>query len=285
MPQPTDALQRILDLEPAGHDAFRGTSPQTGWQRVFGGLVVAQALVAASRTVEAARRPHSCHAYFLHPGDPQVPLAYEVERLRDGRGFTTRRVLAHQHGRPIFALTASFQVPERGLEHAPAMPAVPDPDALPGEGELAGLIEGAPETVRTYWRRERPIELRPVEPGRWLARREDAGPQYIWMRAVGRLPDDPVLHEAALAYASDLTLLDTSLVPHGRGVFDADMQAASLDHALWFHGPLRADEWLLYAQDTPFAGGARGFSRGQVWTRDGRLVASVAQEGLIRVRA
>jgi acyl-CoA thioesterase II len=282
MSRAVDDLLTTLDLEQLEHNLFRGRSPQVGWQRVFGGQVIGQALVAACRTVEG-RHPHSLHAYFLLPGDPKVPIIYEVDRIRDGRSFTTRRVLAIQHGRAIFAMTISFHVEEQGLDHGFRMPDVPRPEDLPSEAEIkAGVMPLMPDPVRSYYERERPIELRPVEYERYMSR-EPREPKFnVWIRATGRLPDDPAIHQCVLAYASDMTLLDSSLVAHGRTVFEKSIQAASLDHALWFHRPFRADEWLLYAQDSPSAAGARGFSRGLIFTRDGTLIASVAQEGLIR---
>ena len=277
-------LLAILDLEVLEQNLFRGRSPQAGWQRVFGGQVIGQALVAASRTVEG-RSPHSLHGYFLLPGDPKVPIIYDVERIRDGRSFTTRRVKAIQHGQPIFTLSASFHVDEPGLSHQIAMPDVPKPDQLPTESDIRERVMPLmPDPVRAYFERERPIELRPVEFKRYMTR-DGLEPYFnVWIRATGTLPDDPAIHQAVLAYASDMTLLDSTLVAHGRTVFEREIQAASLDHALWFHRPFRADEWLLYAQDSPFAGGARGFARGSIFTSDGVLVASVAQEGLIRHR-
>ncbi|QFU14998.1 acyl-CoA thioesterase II [Microvirga thermotolerans] len=278
-------LLKILDLEPLEVNLFRGQSPKTGWQRVFGGQVIGQALVAASRTVEG-RQPHSLHGYFMLPGDPKVPIIYEVDRIRDGRSFTTRRVVAIQHGQAIFSMSASFQVAEDGFSHQAPMPDVPGPEALPSEAEVkAELLPKMPEPMRTYFERERPIEMRPVEIQRYTSTDPGKPIFHVWIRATDRLPDDPAVHQAVLAYASDITLLDSALIPHGRTVFDPKVQAASLDHALWFHRPFRADEWLLYAQDTPNAGGARGFSRGLVFRQDGTLVASVAQEGLIRDRS
>ena len=277
-------LLSILDLEQLEHNLFRGRSPQVGWQRVFGGQVIGQALVAACRTVEE-RRSHSLHAYFLRPGDPTVPIVYEVERLRDGGSFSTRRVKAVQHGQAIFAMSASFQRDEPGLDHQAPMPDVPKPEELPSEAEIeARVMPRMPDPVRAYYERERPIELRPVEYTRYLSRAPLEPAFNVWIRATGRLPDDPAVHRCVLAYASDMTLLDASLIAHGRTVFERSIQAASLDHALWFHRPFRADEWLLYAQDSTSASGARGFSRGLIFARDGTLVASVAQEGLIRER-
>jgi acyl-CoA thioesterase-2 len=279
-----ETLLSILDLEQLEHNLFRGLSPQVGWQRVFGGQVIGQALVAAARTVEG-RPVHSLHAYFMLPGDPAVPIIYEVDRIRDGHSFTTRRVVAIQHGQAIFAMSASFQVEETGLDHQGKMPDVPPPESLPTEAELqAAYLVHAPEGVRRYWQRPRPIELRPVDLRHFLSRDALAPNQNVWVRATGALPDDPDIHRCVLAYASDMTLLDTALFAHGRMIFDPDLQAASLDHALWFHRPFRADEWLLYAEDSPSASGARGFTRGSLFTRDGTLVASVAQEGLVRVR-
>ena len=277
-------LLTILDLEKLEENLFRGQSPDAGWQRVFGGQVIGQALVAASRTVEG-RAPHSLHGYFLLAGDPKIPIIYDVERIRDGRSFTTRRVKAIQHGQPIFTLSASFQVDEPGFSHEITMPSVPDPDELPNEQDIrARVMPLMPDPVRKYFERERPIELRPVEFKRYMSR-EPLEPRFnVWIRATGPLPDDPAIHQAVLAYASDMTLLDSTLVAHGRTVFEREVQAASLDHALWFHRPFRADEWLLYAQDSPFTGGARGFARGSIFTRQGQLIASVAQEGLIRHR-
>ena len=282
----TDLLD-ILQLETIEENIFRGRSPQVGWQRVFGGLVISQALVAASQTV-TDRPPHSLHGYFMLPGDPATPIIYEVERLRDGRSFATRRCTAIQHGQPIFTLAASFQTEEPGLDHALAMPDVPRPEDLPNETELLRRFGARlPEAVRRYFERERPLELRPVDLTRYGPQVGPAAPepvQRIWMRVTGPLGDDPAIHRAALAYMSDMTLLDTALVPHRRSLFDPGLQVASLDHALWFHRPFRADDWLLYAQDSPSSGGARGLTRGLIYAPDGTLVASVAQEGLIRER-
>jgi len=279
-----ETLLSVLDLERLEQNLFRGRSPQSGWQRVFGGQVIGQALVAAARTVEG-RDAHSLHAYFMRPGDPAVPIIYEVDRIRDGKSFATRRVVAVQHGHAIFSMSASFQIPEEGLDHQIAMPDVAPPEDLPSETELKALfLEGAPEAVRRYWERERPIELRPVDLRHYVSRDRLEPRQRVWVRATGALPDDPDIHRCVLAYASDMTLLDTSLFAHGRMIYDHDLQVASLDHALWFHRPFRADEWLLYAEDSPSASGGRGFNRGSLFSRDGRLVASVAQEGLIRVR-
>ena len=277
----------ILDLEPLEVNLFRGRSPQSRWQRVFGGQVIGQALVAACRTVEdvTARPPHSLHAYFLLGGDPKVPIIYEVDRIRDGKSFTTRNVKAIQHGRAIFSMSVSFHVSEPGLNHQVKMPDVPKPDELPSDEELKDRIYPLlPEPARRYYERERPIEFRPVEFSRYLGEKSENGRFDIWIRATGRLPDEPAIHQCVLAYASDMMLLDAALIPHGRSVFSEDIMAASLDHALWFHRPFRADEWLLYAQDSPSLADSRGFSRGLIFASDGTLVASVAQEGLLRQR-
>jgi acyl-CoA thioesterase-2 len=225
------------------------------------------------------------HAYFMRPGDPAVPIIYQVERIRDGKSFATRRVVATQHGQAIFSMSASFQVAEAGFEHQIPMPAVPPPEELPSEDDIkALLLESAPEPVRRYWQRERALELRPVDLKHYVSRQPLAPAQQVWIRVNGALPDDPDIHRSVLAYASDMTLLDTALFAHGRSVFDRDLQVASLDHALWFHRPFRFDDWLLYSEDSPSASGARGFSRGQLFTREGILIASVAQEGLTRLR-
>lgn len=275
-------LLSILDLEQIEENLYRGISPKDGWQRVFGGQVIGQALVAASRTV-AGRDAHSLHAYFLRPGDPAVPIVYEVERLRDGRSFTTRRVIAVQHGRPIFAMSASFHIDEPGLAHQIAMPAVPPPESLaPLRDALAPHLETLHPFVRTFFKSERLVDLRPVDLKHYTTRDPLPPIQDIWVRINGRLPDDPAIHRCALAYASDVTLLDTSLFAHGRPPLDPALEVASLDHAMWFHRPFRADEWLLYHQDSPTSGGARGYTRGLVFDQAGRLVASAVQEGLIR---
>ncbi len=283
-PDPLEILLAILDIEQLDRDLFRGLTPPEGRARVFGGQVVAQALVAACRTVEG-RPPHSLHAYFLLPGDPALPIIYEVERVRDGRSFTTRRVVARQKGEVIFVMSASFHAQESGHDHAMEMPSFPDPDSLPSMSEIdPALLAALPEIVRGFFARRRAIELRPADLSRYVAR--GTGPDHfgVWLRACDRLPDDPLIHVAVLAYASDMTLLDVALAPHGASVFDPGIQAASLDHALWLHRPFRADDWLLYAQDTPSACSGRGFARGLIYDRTGRLVASVAQEGLIRPR-
>jgi acyl-CoA thioesterase-2 len=279
-----DELLSILDLEPLEHNLYRGLSPQVGWQRVFGGQVIGQALVAANCTVNG-RVAHSLHAYFLRAGDPAVPIIYEVDRIRDGRSFSTRRVVAIQHGRAIFSMAASFHVEEEGLHHQIEMPDAPPPEELPSEAELKErLIDRVPEAVKAYWQAERPIEIRPVDVSRYVSQDQQAPSQLVWIKATGALRNELSLHQCVLAYASDFTLLDTALVAHGRFVFDPKLMLASLDHAIWFHAPFRADEWLLYAQDSPISGAARAFCRGSLFTRGGRLVASTAQEGLVRER-
>ncbi len=279
-------LQKTLELEQLETNLFRGSSPSDGWQRVFGGQVLGQALMAAMRTVDEPRPVHSLHGYFLLGGDPAHPIVYDVERTRDGGSFTTRRVKAIQHGRIIFTMSASFHKDEEGYVHQAKMPDVPAPEGLPGVADLMGqMLDKLPENMRRYWARQHPVDLRPVDISRYLSREPGPAVQHIWLRANGTLGDDLKIHAGILAYASDFTLLDTALVPHGKLLFDADVQLASLDHAMWFHRPFRADEWLLYTQDSPNGSGARGFCRGSVFARDGRLIASVAQEGLIRKRA
>ncbi|QKC94219.1 acyl-CoA thioesterase II [Mesorhizobium sp. NZP2298] len=280
-----DELLRILDLERLEHNLYRGRSPQVEWQRVFGGQTIAQALVAAQRTVEPDRFVHSLHGYFMRPGDIKVPIVYEVDRIRDGGSFTTRRVLAIQHGQAIFSLEASFQVDEKGLEHQFALPDdVPPPEGLQTQRQLLEKAERVPEAVRRFWARERPLELRPVNLQHYESRDKLPPRQNVWIRLAGPVPDDRALQSVLLAYLSDMTLLDTSTFAHGRGLFDPDIQAASLDHSMWFHRPHSLDGWLLYAQDSPSSSGSRGFSRGTLYARDGTLIASVAQEGLIRLK-
>lgn len=285
MSKAVETLLKTLDLEPLEVNLFRGISPKVGWQRVFGGQVIGQALVAAQRTVEPDRHVHSLHGYFMRPGDPENPIIYEVDRIRDGGSFTTRRVVAIQHGHAIFSMSASFQIMEVGLEHAFEMPDVPHPDTLVSERELADqFIDHAPENVRKYWQRERPIELRPTDLTHYISGKPLPPRQDVWFRATGPLPPEPAIQAAILAYASDMTLLDTSLFAHGRAVFDPALQVASLDHAMWFHRPLNMEKWHLYTQDSPTSSGARGFTRGSIFSEDGKLVASAVQEGLIRLR-
>jgi len=280
--QALDDLLVLLELEPLEVNLFRGLSPDEDQQRVFGGQVAAQALVAAGRTVESGRPVHSLHSYFLRPGDPNVPIIYEVDRIRDGRSFTTRRVIAIQHGRVIFNLAASFQIVEPGPDHAMEMPDVPGPEALPTYRErLQPYLARLGAEMVEWLARERPIDSRPVEDPHWLQPGPRQPEQDVWIRTNGTLPDDPLLHACIVAYASDLSLLDTATLPHAIG-YDGHYQMASLDHAMWFHRPFRADEWLLYHQTSPSAHGARGLALGHVFTRDGTLAITVMQEGLIR---
>ncbi|KAA0698980.1 acyl-CoA thioesterase II [Neorhizobium sp. P12A] len=288
-PAKSTAMEQLiatLDLEPIEVNLFRGNSPQVGWQRVFGGQVIGQALIAAQRTVEADRFVHSLHAYFMRPGDPSVPIVYQVERLRDGSGFNTRRVLAIQHGKGIFAMSVSFQIEEEGFDHQISMPDVPPPETLLGEKEIKErYLAHAPEPIRRYWERERPIEIRPVSLTHYFSNTKLDPRQDVWVRATGPVPEDRTYQAAILAYLSDMTLLDAALFAHGTSIFDQSLQVASLDHAMWFHRPCKLDDWLLYTQDSPSASGARGMTRGSLFTRSGVLIASVAQEGLIRKKA
>jgi acyl-CoA thioesterase-2 len=287
MAQTIQDLLDVLDLEELDVDLYRGRSPATSLQRVFGGQVACQALVAAGRTVEPERAVHSLHAYFLRPGDPAVPIVYPVERVRDGRSFTTRRVVARQRGRPIFFMSASFQEAEPGLEHEDAMPEVPRPEELPSVEEIQEeLAEQGPKVNGQDWgaalRVFRAIELRPIESWPGGDKATHSAHSRAWLRVAGRLPDDPLVHVCALAYLSDLTLLSATLVPHQRSPFDGGILMASLDHAMWFHRPFRADEWLLYDQISPSSSGARGLASGRFFDASGNLVASAMQEGLIR---
>ena len=281
----TDALQdliELLDLEPIEVNIFRGVQPDEDRQRVFGGQVAGQALVAAARTVEEpGRHVHSLHAYFLRPGDPSVPILYEVDRLRDGRSFTTRAVVAIQHGRPIFNLQASFHDAEPGLDHyMPAPEGVPAPDTLP---DFRTRMEPHRQRLGDWYDRPRPIDTRFVPPDPASEPDATSDTQTVWMRADGTLPDDPVLHACIVTYASDMTLLDTSLRPFGMSSFKDNLMMASLDHAMWFHRPFRADDWMLYHQRALSTSSARGLSAGSIYNTEGQLVVSVVQEGLIRV--
>ncbi len=285
LPQHEAGLLAILDLKTLGHNRFEATSSKDGWKRVFGGQVVAQALLAATITVE--QRPvHSLHGYFLRPGDPARAILYEVDPHRDGKSFTTRGVLARQGDEIIFSMIASFHRPEPGFDHQAPMPDVAPPEALPDEASLAASHgDRMPSSMRSYLSRVRPVEIRPADPEAFL--KPQAGRPAcanLWLRVRARLPDDPAVHCAALAYASDISIIATALVPHGRTLYDPELMMASLDHALWFHRPFRADQWLLYSQDSPSASAARGFNRGLIFDRTGILVASVAQEGLMRIR-
>jgi acyl-CoA thioesterase II len=281
MSKALDQLLELLDLEQIEMNIFRGRSPDERVQRVFGGQVAGQALVAAGRTVPADRPVHSLHAYFIRPGDPAVPIVYTVDRVRDGRSFSTRRVSAIQHGKTIFTLSASFHRPEPGPEHADPMPAAPPPETIePNSARLARLLGAA--DARPY---EHPIDVRSAGPLSAEAARDPAlrtTSNLVWLRVDAELPDDPLLHVCLMTYASDMTLLDSVLTGHGLSWRDGRTSGASLDHAMWFHRPFRADRWLLYAQESPVAAGARGLAHGQVFTESGELVVSVMQEGLIR---
>lgn len=280
------ALLPLLDLEQIEHNIFRGFNRDIGSGRVYGGQALAQALVAAARTVEPDRTAHSVHCYFILPGDVKAPIVYDVDRLRDGRSFTTRRIVAIQHGRAIFNLAASFHIQEPGASHQIDMPDVPPPDDLPRDLDMIrDNAHRIPAHLRPVFTQKRPIEFRPVDPVDPFNPEVRPPVQYLWLRAVEPIPDDPLMHQAVLAYASDYGLLRTALYPHGISLMHPDFQAASLDHAMWFHRPVRVDQWLLYAIDSPIACGARGFTRGSIFTQDGVLVASTAQEGLMRMRA
>jgi acyl-CoA thioesterase II len=282
--QPLDILLRLLDLERLERNLFRGFNRDIGSGRVFGGQVLAQALVAAGRTVEG-RRAHSLHGYFMLPGDVDVPIVYQVDRIRDGRSFTTRRVLAIQDGREIFSMLCSFQVEEGGIEHGVSLPDVPPPESLPRELDLVrAMAARIPEPLRGVYTQDRPIDFRPVDPVDPFAPERREAAKATWFRADGTMPDEPILHQAVLAYASDYGLLATALLPHRLSIMMRRVQAASLDHAVFFHRPFRVDDWLLYASDSPAAAGARGFTRGTLSTRDGTVVASTVQEGLLRLR-
>lgn len=276
-------LLHLLELERIEDNIFRGESRDLGSAQVFGGQVLGQALSAAHHTVDG-RIAHSLHAYFLRRGDIEAPIVYDVDRARDGGSFSVRRVVAIQHGRPIFNLAASFQKPEQGLEHQAAMPDVAGPEGLADVTDVpADLLERLPEKMQRYLAAGRPFEFRPVRPLNLTTPEKLPPVKHVWIRAVDRLPDELSLHQNLLAYVSDYELLGTSVLPHGVILGQGNVQMASLDHALWFHRDMRVDEWLLYSFDSPNAGGARGFARGQFFTRDGTLVASAAQEGLVRV--
>lgn len=277
-----DELIDVLNLEAIEVNLFRGQSPAKERQRIFGGQVVAQALTAAYRTVED-RICHSLQSYFIRPGDPSVPVLYQVERSRDGKSFATRRVIAIQHGEQIFNMACSFQAPEDGLDHAAKMPDIPAPDTLRDDFDrVAAELKDLPERARS-WHRRRPIEMRPVDPVSLLNPKPAAAEHFVWIRARGDLGDDVALNQALLSYASDFSLLGTAMRPHGVS-WMSGVQTASLDHILWFHRPTNFSRWHLYVQDSPSASGARGFNRGAIYREDGVLVASAAQEGLIRQR-
>ncbi len=286
MPNSVPDLLELLELERLDLDLYRGRQPDTALQRVFGGQVAAQALFAASQTVDDDVAVHSLHSYFLHPGDTSIPIVYDVERIRDGRSFSTRRVVARQHGKSIFYLTASFHIHEIGFDHQDVMPAVPPPEECMNMGELFRQVTGRGND--TSWEREwAALDVRYAADSRTggrLADPTEPARAQIWLKAAGAVPANAVLHTCVLVYASDLTLLGVSLVPHGVFIGSTEIQPASLDHSMWFHRPFRADKWLLYDQHSPSASGGRGFALGRVFSEDGRLVASVSQEGLIRPR-
>src|SRR5882757_4288565 len=277
-------LLNLLELEPLEVNLFRGESRDVGSPQVFGGQVLGQALTAASATI-TGRVVHSLHAYFLRRGDFNAPIVYQVDRSLDGHSFSNRRVVAIQHGEQIFNMAASFQVEESGFDHQVEMPQVPLPDALPDSSRPPPeLLERLPERMRRFFEQPRPFEFRSVQPIDYLRSRRAAPTRQIWFRAVGRLPDDEKLHRCLLAYVSDYFLLDTATLPHGTSFPHSSIVMASIDHAMWFHRPLRVDEWLLYAVESPSASGARGFARAGLFGLDGRLVASTAQEGLVRTK-
>jgi acyl-CoA thioesterase-2 len=277
----------LLDLEQIELDIFRGRSPEERIQRVFGGQVAAQALVAAGRTVPSDRMVHSLHAYFIRPGDPAIPIVYNVERIRDGRSFTTRRVVAVQHGKAIFTMSVSFHIQEEGVSHqAVTMPQVPDPETVPTFQERMFNVVGYDPTWRDWLARPRPVDARYVNALTWEAQKDPSlisAKNHVWFRYDADLPDDPLLHVVLAAYASDFTLVDTVLLAHGLAWGSSNVKGASLDHAMWFHRPFRVDDWLLYAQESPWSGGARGLARGEMFTPSGDLAVSVVQECMIRV--
>lgn len=276
-------LLHLLELERIEDNIFRGESRDIGSPRVFGGQVLGQALTAASYTVED-RDVHSLHAYFLRAGDVDAPIVYDVDRARDGRSFSNRRVVAVQHGRPIFNMTASFQIAESGIEHQVDMPDVPGPDGLADLREIRDdLLDKIPEKMRRYLTHERPFEVRPVEPIQFLSPEKAEPVRHVWVKTIDALPADPNLHRNLLAYLSDYQLVATATLPHGIRFEQGNVQLASLDHAMWFHRRFRLDDWMLYAMNSPNAGGARGFALGRFFTADGLLAASTAQEGLIRI--
>lgn len=278
-----EQLVKLLDLRAIETNVFVGNSQDLGFKSLFGGQVLGQALVAASRTVEGDRPIHSLHGYFLRAGNPNEPIYYEVDLIRSGKSFSTRRVVAKQGGLAIFSMSGSFQTVEKGFEHQVEKPSVPGPDGILNElQQILAVKDKVPETIRDKMTADRPIEIRVVDPVDYFAPHKRPPLKYSWFKASAKLPDDPLIHTAMLAYASDFGLATTSLLPHGVTFFDHRMQVASLDHAMWFHRGFRLDEWLLYVTESPSAAAGRGFNRGQIFTQDGVLVASVAQEGLIR---
>jgi acyl-CoA thioesterase-2 len=275
-------LLQLLDLEPIEINLFRGQSINLFGKNVFGGQVLGQALMAAGRTVDD-RLAHSLHAYFLRPGDATTPIVYSVERVRDGKSFTTRTVKAIQHGEIIFTMMASFSIAEDGLDHQMPMPTVSAPEDLKSELELRRMVAPfVPEKMRAMMERDRPIELRPIDPINPFALTPQPPHRAHWMRSQMALPDDPFLHQCLLAFASDFALMGTAMLPHAVHFMQPSMQCASIDHAMWFHRPVRMDEWLLYSMDAPSASSAKGINRGLIYNREGVLIASTAQEGLMR---
>lgn len=278
-----EQLVKLLDLRAIETNVFVGNSQDLGFKSLFGGQVLGQALVAASRTVEVDRPIHSLHGYFLRAGNPNEPIYYEVDLIRSGKSFSTRRVVAKQSGLAIFSMSASFQTVEKGFEHQVEKPSVPGPDGILNELEqFLKVKDKAPDAIREKLSADRPIEIRVVDPVDYFAPHKRPPLKYSWFKTSGKLPDDPLIHTAMLAYASDFGLATTAMLPHGVTFLNPRVQVASLDHAMWFHRPFRMDEWLLYVKDSPSAAGGRGFNRGQIFTKDGILVASVAQESLIR---
>ena len=285
MHNPVGDLLKLMDLERLEVDLFRGQSPANETnQRVFGGQVIAQSLVAAYRTVDTDTRTcHSMHAYFIRPGDPSIPIIYEVDRARDGGSVTTRRVIAVQHGKQIFNLAASYHKQEDGWNHQHDMPDVPEPDSLPDRTEIRkAIIERIPERHREHFTRPQPIEIREINPLDPLKPKITGDKQAMWFRVAREIDEAPWLHHCLMAYASDMSLLGSGNRRHGISWMTGELMSASLDHAMWFHAPIKFDNWHLYVTDSPYAGGARSFNRGSIYTQDGRLVASVAQEGLMR---
>jgi len=278
-----DELLELLKLEKIEENIFRGRSQDLGFGNIFGGQVLGQALSAASQTVDASRSAHSLHAYFLRPGDPTKPIVYEVDCIRDGKSFTTRRVVAIQKGRAIFSMSTSFQIEEEGFEHQASMPDVPGPQEIKSEVEMALTVKDKiPLSIRDKVLCAKPIEIRPVNPINPFSPTKEKPERYVWFKTIHKMPDDIAVHRYLLAYASDFGLVATALYPHGHTFWERAMQVASLDHAMWFHRDFRIDEWLLYAMESPSASKARGLSHGNIFTQDGRLVASTTQEGLIR---
>lgn len=280
-----DQLVSLLHMETIEENLFRGASQELGFRQLFGGQVLGQALSAASQTVDPARQANSLHGYFLRPGDAKKPVVYQVERIRDGGSFSTRRVTAIQNGKPIFTCSASFQQSEDGFRHQTAMPDVPPPEDLTPEEVLSPhLAKALTKENQEKMLRAKAIETRPVHVSDPLNPAIGEPIRHVWFKPAGQLPASPALHKYLLAYTSDFSLLTTSLIPHGASIWQPHMQVASLDHSIWFHEEICLDDWLLYSTDSPWAGNSRGFARGSIYTRDGRLVASVAQEGLIRAR-